>query len=113
MHISDLNILLHKYGLIMVWDPRAYHGFRPCDIMGGKIVCGASPVCSFGSFTYESLDKETADTFIQMCMRHPRYYPYEATYPYVIEPIFAEEERKQKLAASWKPTLMKIFYGES
>jgi hypothetical protein len=87
MHIFDLNHLFKKHGLVMVWEPTSYHGFRPEDIDGDRIKDGACPIASFGSFTYVSLSKEKADEFIVMSKRVQNHYRYLPSSPYIVSPI--------------------------
>lgn len=90
MNLFELDHLFRKHGLIMVWDPSAYHGFLPEDIDGDRICEGACPIASIGSLTYVSLSKERGEEFIQICKRVKNHYPYHADYPYIVAPLLQQ-----------------------
>lgn len=91
----DVDYLLHKHGLIAVWDPIGYHGFHPEDICEGKIREGACPAVSFSGATLRELSKEKGDEFIEMCKRVKNHHPYDASYPYIVSPLAKESTRRK------------------
>jgi len=103
MYVFDLNHIFRKYGLVMVADMSAYHGFQPEDIDGDKIKEGASPITSFSFYTTNILMREKAEEFIQMCQRVDNRYPYDTAQIYIVSPVEKEEKQKEKIASSWVP----------